>query len=693
MDIVDISIILNTWKGKRMRKWYLAALMLAVTSPLWCSADEIAPKIEGKIIYADAKVQVSGNGSKDKPFKTLNEAVKAADADTTVVLRGGTYYETVYLHSRQRVKMIAAQPGETVVLSGMKKISGWKKDASREGVYTAEIDFIPKRLFVGMIEQNMARLPRSGWFQSSTADVKTGLVCDELKKLEFDLASTQSFIWLQRGNTFGTFDLMSVDLKAGNFTITPGRWTRLTNGDKFYLQNNPDFISSPGEWAFVKTGDGNKAKIYFRPENEKQLGDVAIPFTNGSIISAVRGTKDFTLYGVDVVGSNADGIAVGGENITIVNCRIYFNGRHGIAARNNTGLNIIGNQVWCNGNLGVMMHSNKDCEVKYNEIALNYVDGLVLSWNSSDIEVKGNYIHHHLFWGHPDNIQLYRNVTNVKFEDNLLLAGGQGVMMEQCSDLEFKNNIVAGTDAAMLIFGHGNADKAKLEGNTLAFSGYTTISLSGKDYQIDENIIVPGHNKPGISASSGLVFKGDENLFWNAGTSRNMVVAVAKKFYSTLDSYVKDTGNDKQSIYADPKFISAPNSSAVLNAKKLSQCTNAKLFYRGNGVGFKKGDTVELNFDGIKRTVTEAGSDYIVINPALKNAPIKCWIVLNWGNAKDINLDLRPAKDSPAMKNGKQEIGSNIDIAAYRRGEFKMDGKRLCPEVPSYVSDRLKLYQ
>lgn len=675
-----------------MKKTLLASsALLCLLAAFPAQGDDDIPAIGGKIVYADARAASSGNGSEEKPFRTLKEAVAAADADTTVVLREGVYYERLYLPASKPVRMIAARPGEKVVISGMKKVSGWRKAPGRPGVFTTVIDFVPLRLFVGMEEQNMARMPRSGWFQSATADAATGFQCDELKKLKFSLDATQSFVWLQKGNTFGSFDLEAAEPAAGTMKLKAGKRTSFTNGDKFYLKNNVSFISAPGDWAFVREND-KAIRLFFRPAKEEQLDDTAIPFENGAIINIRKG-KNVTLLGLDVVGGNADGIAVSGENITVARCRVYFNGRHGIAARDNSNLKIIGNQVWCNGNLGVMMHTCNNCIVRHNEIALNYVDGLVLSWNTSDVKVKGNYIHHHLFWGHPDNIQLYRNVTGIEFEDNLLLAGGQGVMMEQCSDLNFKNNVVAGTDASMLIFGHGNADKTKLERNTLAFSGYSTVALSGKDYEFDGNILVSGHNKPTIGASSGPVFKGDKNLFWNSSAPQNTVVSVGKKFYRDFAAYVKDTGNDAQSVYASPKFLSAPDSMAVLNAKKLSQCTESKLFYRNNGVGFKKGDTVELNFDGVKRTVTGAGGDFIVISPALKNAPIKCWIVLNWGKKDSIALDLRPAKDSPAFRDGKQIMGSNIDIAAYRRGEFNMDGKRLCPEAPACAVERLKLYQ
>ena len=70
-----------------------------------------------------------------------------------------------------------------------------------------------------------------------------------------------------------------------------------------------------------------------------------------------------------------------------------------------------------------------------------------------------------------------------------------------------------------------------------------------------------------------------------------------------------------------------------LDATKLTQSTTNKLVLRGPFAGqIVVNDQVEVDWDGVKRTVKEVGADYIVIDPPLAAAPTKSVII---GNIKD----------------------------------------------------------
>lgn len=58
--------------------------------------------------------------------------------------------------------------------------------------------------------------------------------------------------------------------------------------------------------------------------------------------------------------------------------------------------------------------------------------------------------------------------------------------------------------------------------------------------------------------------------------------------------------------------------------------------------------------------------------------------IANWGDKTDIRWDTRPAQDSPAIKAGKNgvDIGSNLSIQDYARGDFDGDGVRDLPVLP-----------
>jgi hypothetical protein len=46
------------------------------------------------------------------------------------------------------------------------------------------------------------------------------------------------------------------------------------------------------------------------------------------------------------------------------------------------------------------------------------------------VALRRNYFHHHIFPGHPDNMQTYRGVDRLVVEENLGLFGGQALMTE-----------------------------------------------------------------------------------------------------------------------------------------------------------------------------------------------------------------------------------------------------------------------
>ena len=111
---------------------------------------------------------------------------------------------------------------------------------------------------------------------------------------------------------------------------------------------------------------------------------------------------------------------------------MLLRGAKGITVRHN-----ISADNYC----GIILNTTSDTLIEENEIARNNMDGLIISYNSANVKVQRNYIHHHLLWGHPDNIQLYNDVKNIQFIDNLLIAGGQSMMMAGTTDTLLKGNI------------------------------------------------------------------------------------------------------------------------------------------------------------------------------------------------------------------------------------------------------------
>lgn len=114
-----------------------------------------------------------------------------------------------------------------------------------------------------------------------------------------------------------------------------------------------------------------------------------------------------------------------------------------------------------------------------------------------------------------------------------------------------------------------------------------------------------------------------------------------------------------------------------------------------NAESFKVGDVVEVNWDGVARTLTKVESAQaqdkgkmnkftrVTFAPELPALPLRYVVVVNWGKTDDLNLDVRL---KPEVKN---KVGATLDVAAFMRGDFDGDGKRDLPNLPDEVKEAL----
>ncbi len=113
-------------------------------------------------------------GTEDKPFATLARACDAARQMGTnqarrLVVRGGRYYDvSIALGPQDSRLTIEAAPGETPVLHGGRRVTGWEKDG--DTFYAARLPGVKERtwdfraLVVNGELRPRARLPRTGEF-------------------------------------------------------------------------------------------------------------------------------------------------------------------------------------------------------------------------------------------------------------------------------------------------------------------------------------------------------------------------------------------------------------------------------------------------------------------------------------------------------------------------------------------------
>jgi hypothetical protein len=93
------------------------------------------------IYYVNAKAKTNGNGSKDYPFKTINQAAAIAQAGDEVIVKPGIYREKVVPRfggtEGKRITYKSEKPLGAVI-TGSEILKGWKK--YKGDVWTAKVD-------------------------------------------------------------------------------------------------------------------------------------------------------------------------------------------------------------------------------------------------------------------------------------------------------------------------------------------------------------------------------------------------------------------------------------------------------------------------------------------------------------------------------------------------------------------------
>jgi len=269
-------------------------------------------------------------------------------------------------------------------------------------------------------------------------------------------------------------------------------------------------------------------------------------------------------------------------------------------------------------------------------------------------------------------------VENVLFDSNLVLSAGQSAMMQESDKFEWKNNVIAGSAANMMICGHGSASNYTWQRNTFALWASSLFALSGENYRLQGNIMVNNGGKVFYGIPGKGEFSSDENLWYISPGYKcalgSMISGDGKTvWFSSFEELQAKSGQEQNSVFKDPQFKNAPQYCTTLDSKSLSHCTRSKLILTQTSL-FAVGDIVEVHFDGVARKVTAVEDGAIIIDPPLSEAPDRTMLVANWKDKTDFTLDFSsPFND---------KYGSTINVPQYLRGDFDGDGRRDVPEWP-----------
>lgn len=655
--------------------------------------------------WVDQQAASGGNGSSNAPFRTISAAISAAAAGDTVTVKNGIYRERVNLKSGLPGQPFTLQsaPGDdgtNVVISGFRPVTGWQLHSGE--IYTTTVGMQVRDLYAGYAPQRISRSTdvSESWHQIDSFD-SSGKVITTTNLPLPGLAGTNSLIFgIESTGSRELHLLIDAVNPAGNTVTLAASNTYYKTGDRFLICNDPALINQPGEWAYVP--NGTNTTLYFRPQqisdlSRTQASDANIP---GPVI--VDKCSNVLIQDIEITGSARNGygavhITGGSRYVTVRRCVVHDNRVNGIYARGCANITV-SRCIVVRSDHGIVFSGVHKGLIEECEVAFSYGDGInvigdpaqtVPEFRYADqVTVRRNYVHHHTYLEHPDNVQIYSGVRRFRFEDNVCLFGGQGMMTQECdTDLAMTGNVFFG-HASNIFQGHVNSWNWALWNNLFGFSGWSRTSMPGQDYRFYENIVYGG------GFSTGLQYQGDRNVVWLAGAGGNAVTVTSnttyKTGYSTLAAFAAATGQDQNSVQADPQLANVPLSQGYMSKGFLGTVSNQLIATTPSGstlLPLATNDLIEINGDGIARTVTQIASGLIQFTPPLPQLPLRdgYTMVWRWGTNTNFQLDTRPAPDGAAagLRARGGPAGSSLSVSGFQAGDFNGDGIRDLPPVPA----------
>lgn len=197
--------------------------------------------------------------------RTARAAGQAADG-VTILLRGGTYFLEAPLAltpedsgaAVDRPLIIAAHPNEQPVLSGGRRLTGWRPVAGRPELWEAEVPetrdgrWVFRQLFVNGQRRQRARMPNEGFFRIQGESPQ-----DKPVRLRFRPGDIRPE-WAADGEVEVIALLAWADLRMQIRAVDTTNHVATLSGDprpsnrennaQYYIENAPDALDQPGEW-------------------------------------------------------------------------------------------------------------------------------------------------------------------------------------------------------------------------------------------------------------------------------------------------------------------------------------------------------------------------------------------------------------------------------------------------------------
>src|SRR5579863_9476195 len=272
-------------------------------------------------------VSTAGNdanpGTLAAPFQTIQHAASLANWGDAVVIRGGTYHETV--HPAHGGVSFDAYGNENVVVTGADSVTGWGGYNGK--IYQASMPWDlgegNNQVFVNGQMINEARWPNTSTNLSyptleSIQGVGGGGGNITIYDSHLSGGWTGAGIHIMPGE--GWYGQTGTVVASGpgwlTFSYTPDQsWTAPRAGNQYYLYGKFQGLDSPGEWYRDSSG-----RLYLWAPNNSSPNSLDVEVKHRAYAFDLSGDSNTTLNGINIFAATikTDG---GSSNLVINHLR------------------------------------------------------------------------------------------------------------------------------------------------------------------------------------------------------------------------------------------------------------------------------------------------------------------------------------------------------------------------------------
>lgn len=304
----------------------------------------------------------SGDGSFEKPYKSIQKAADMATAGTTCYIREGTYYEEVVVKNSGTLELpitFKNYNDEKVYLSGADIVGGFKQ--YKDNIYvTKEMNwdlfdtndkYSGNQIFIDNEIVEEARWPNLDaddtlldptWANLDNSDTSTWLVDKELPKLDNTYVGGKVFVrgsydWYGQFGDITGYSEEEKKLDIGNYTGANSHFYHMMPNDRYYIYGCLGVLDANGEWFYdSKTKelylcsdvDPNKLQISskrrnyaFKVDNTEHINIEGLSIRAGAI--SMKNSTNINMNKLDIRYLRHP-IIMDGDNCSITNSYLYY---------------------------------------------------------------------------------------------------------------------------------------------------------------------------------------------------------------------------------------------------------------------------------------------------------------------------------------------------------------------------------